>query len=81
VSAAAPVIEELAREYQGRVTFAKPNTDRGERTTARYGIMAIPMLIVFRGGREVTRLLGVQPKTVLERAIAGALGAPAPAPP
>src|SRR5919201_3813641 len=69
--AIAPVVEELAGEYEGKVTFAKLNTDDNQRTAMKFGVMAIPTLIVFRGGNEVARITGVQPKSSLKRKIDG----------
>ena len=46
----APVVDELAEEYDGRVKFVKVNTDENARTAAAYGIRSIPTLLVFKGG-------------------------------
>jgi thioredoxin 1 len=75
--AIAPIIDELAQEYEGKVTFAKLNTDDNQRTAMRFGVMAIPTLILFRGGNEVARVVGVQPKASLKRTIDGVVGATA----
>lgn len=72
--AIAPIVEELAREYEGQVVFAKLNTDDNQRTAMRLGIMAIPTLVIFRGGNEVARITGVQPKASLKRQIDSAIG-------
>jgi thioredoxin 2 len=70
----APVIDELAQELAGRVRVAKLNVDENPATAARFGLRSIPTLLVLRGGREVDRIVGVQPKAEiarrLERAIA-----------
>ena len=58
----APVVEELAAELAGRVRVAKLNVDENPATAARFGIQSIPTLLVLRGGREVDRMIGVQPK-------------------
>ncbi|MBI3974520.1 MAG: thioredoxin [Chloroflexi bacterium] len=73
--AIAPILEDLAQEYQGKMTFAKLNTDDNQRTAMKYGIMAIPTLLIFRGGNEVARITGVQPKSALKRQIDGVVGA------
>jgi thioredoxin len=65
----APTIEELAVEMAGRVKFAKVNTDENPATASRFQISSIPALLVFKGGREIDRIIGVQPKA----AIAGRL--------
>lgn len=70
----APVIEELAAEMAGRVRVAKLNVDENPATAARFRVQSIPTLLVLRGGREVDRIVGVQPKAAivqrLERAAA-----------
>ncbi len=72
--AIAPIVEELAQEYEGQMVFAKLNTDDNQRTAMRLGIMAIPTLVIFRGGNEVARITGVQPKASLKRQIDSAIG-------
>ncbi|MBS7623676.1 thioredoxin [Candidatus Bathyarchaeota archaeon] len=66
-----PTIEGLAREYAGRVTFAKLNVDENPETTSRFGVMSIPTLLVFKNSRLVDTIVGAVPKTeivsVLER--------------
>ncbi|HAM40634.1 MAG: thioredoxin [Omnitrophica WOR_2 bacterium RIFCSPLOWO2_02_FULL_63_16] len=61
----APVIEELAGKYQGKVTFGKLNVDDHPSLAAQYQIMNIPTLLIFKGGREADRIVGVQPKEEL----------------
>jgi thioredoxin len=61
----APTIEQLASEFSGRAKLAKLNVDENQRTAARLNISGIPALIVFKGGREVDRIVGVQPKPVI----------------
>lgn len=75
--AVAPVVEQLAQEYEGKVHFAKLNTDDNQQTAMKYGIMAIPTLLMFRGGNEVARITGVQPKAALKRTIDSVVGATA----
>jgi len=58
----APVIEELAQEYAGRVIFGKLNTDENPATTERFGIMGIPTFLFLQGGSEVERIVGAVPK-------------------
>lgn len=64
----APVFEKLSDKYEGKLAFAKMDIDQHERTPGRYGVQAIPTLIVFNGGQPVTRLIGPHPAT-LEREI------------
>src|SRR5687768_2250846 len=69
-----PVIAELADEMAGRVRFAKLNVDENPATASRFHVQSIPTLLVLKGGREVDRIIGVQPKAAivqrLERAAA-----------
>jgi thioredoxin 2 len=58
----APVIEELAAEMAGRVRVAKLNVDENPVTAARFHVQSIPTLLVLKGGREMERIVGVQPK-------------------
>lgn len=55
---AAPVIEELAEEYKDKVLIGKVNVDENHNTSGKYGIMSIPTMVVFKGGREVERVSG-----------------------
>ena len=72
-----PLLEELAGDYEGKLRFAKINTDENYDATTRYGIQSIPTLVIFRGGKEVQRLIGFAPKAQLKRQIERALGATA----
>jgi len=63
----APIVEELARDYAGKVVVAKMDTDANPQTPMRYGIMGIPTLIIFKEGKEVDRIVGAVPKTMITR--------------
>ena len=65
----APVLDQLAREYAGRVKIAKLNTDQNQRIAAQYSIQSIPTLLLFQGGRLVDRQVGALPKPEIERLI------------
>ncbi len=65
----APVIEELAGQYQGKVKVAKLNIDDNPQTPQQYGIHSIPTLLLFRGGEVANRFIGVQPKARLAEAL------------
>ena len=62
-----PVIDELASEMAGRVRVAKLNVDESPATAARFNVSSIPTLLVLKAGREVDRLVGVQPKAEIVR--------------
>ncbi len=63
----APVIDQLAMELAGRVRVVKLNVDDNPRTAARFDLRSIPTLLVLKDGREVDRLVGVQPKQEIAR--------------
>ncbi len=65
----APVVEELSGEYEGKVSFAKLNTDENPDTPRRYHIMGIPTLIIFKDGEEAARIVGAQGKGALKKQI------------
>lgn len=65
----APVIEALAEEYAGRVKIGKLDVDENGDIAARYGVMTIPTIILFRNGEIVTKTIGVQSRDSLKKAI------------
>lgn len=67
--AIAPVVDQLAKDYSGKVVFGKLNVDENPETQQRFGIMAIPTLLVMKDGREVDRIVGALPKSQLEAKI------------
>lgn len=73
--AMAPVYEELAREYAGKMTFAKMNTDDHPNTMMRYGIQGIPTLLFFAKGQLVETLVGARPRNDLKQHIDKVLSA------
>ena len=62
----APVIEELANDYQGKITFAKLNVDDNQSVAMRFQIMSIPTLLIFKNGVLVDQKLGAMPRPMLE---------------
>ncbi len=66
---AAPILDELADEYAGRITFAKLDVDQNAKTAAKYGIMAIPNLIIFKDGEPISNIVGYKPKAELKRGL------------
>jgi len=69
----APVIDQLAAELAGRVRVVKLNVDDNPRTAARFDLRSIPTLLVLKDGREVDRLVGVQPKQEIARRLERAM--------
>ena len=67
----APVIEELAEELAGEVVVAKLDVDQAQDVAMKFGVMSIPTLIMFEGGKEVRRTVGFQPKAKLMQFIKG----------
>jgi len=65
----APVIEQIAKEYKGKLKVCKLNVDDAPETAASYGIMSIPTLAIFKNAKVVTKLVGALPKQELEAAI------------
>lgn len=65
--AIAPVLEELAREYAGRVTVAKVNVDEHPALAAQFQVRSIPTLLVFKGGQVVDQVIGAVPKTQIKK--------------
>ena len=62
----APVIDELAGAYTGRIAFGKLNVDENRDTAMRYQVMSIPTLLVFKAGKLVDRIVGAMPRPLLE---------------
>src|SRR5262245_40553874 len=69
----APVVDQLATELAGRARVAKLNIDENPVTAQRLDVRSIPMLLVFKGGREVDRIVGVQPKSEIARRVERAI--------
>lgn len=69
----APIVEELAEEYAGKVNFVKLNTDENPQTAMRYGIRSIPTLLIFKGGQPVGQIIGFRPKSDLKKRLDAAL--------
>lgn len=68
-----PVVEELASQMTGRLRVGKLNVDENPSTAARFNIRSIPTLLVFNGGREIDRIVGVQPKSEIARRVQRAI--------
>ena len=68
-----PLVEELAEEYDGRVKFAKLDTEENVDTPARLGVRGLPTIMVFKGGEQVDQVVGFRPKGDLKRVLDKAL--------
>jgi len=58
----APIVEELAKEYDGKMKFGKLDVDNNPQVSMQYGIRSIPTLLVFKGGKVVDQIVGAMPK-------------------
>ena len=65
----APIVEELAKEYAGRVKVGKLDIDEDRETPTKYDVMAVPTLIFFKGGKEQAKITGLRPKAVIKEHI------------
>ena len=71
--AIAPIVDELATEYAGRVKIVKMNVDENPQTPAKYGVRGIPNLILFKGGAVHEQIVGAVPKAKLSAALDSAI--------
>ena len=70
----APILDELAPVYAGKLKIGKLNVDENQDSPSQFGVMNIPTMIVFRGGKEVERIVGAMSKADLQKKIDKALG-------
>ncbi len=68
-----PVVEELADEYDGKVSFVKLNVDDNPQIASQYGVMSIPTLIIFKDGKPASTVVGFRPKAELKKSLDAAL--------
>jgi thioredoxin 1 len=61
-----PAVEELAKQYKGKIKIAKMDVDKNRQTPGKFGIRNIPTLILFKGGQVAQTIIGAQPKTYIE---------------
>ena len=61
----APVVDEIAEQYEGQIKVVKLNTDENPQVASQYGIRSIPTLMIFKGGQRVDMVVGAVPKTTL----------------
>ncbi len=69
----APILDELAEEYSGRISIARTDVDQNPKNAAKYGIMSIPTLLIFKKGEPVSQIVGFRPKEELKRSLDAAL--------
>lgn len=69
----APLVDELAGEYEGKVKFLKLNTDDNIQTATRYGVRSIPTLMLFKNGQQIDQIIGFRPKSEMKKTIEKAL--------
>ncbi len=67
--AIAPILDELAEEYKGKMTIARLNVDEAPQSASKYGISAIPTMLLFKEGKPVSQLVGFRPKPELKKAL------------
>lgn len=65
----APILEEVAKDYSGKIKVAKLDVDENMSTASRLNVMNIPTLILFKDGKEKTRIIGITPKDEIARKI------------
>lgn len=65
----APVVEEIAQQYDGQIKVVKLNTDENPNIASQYGIRSIPTLMIFKGGQRVDMVVGAVPKTTLSNTL------------
>ena len=69
----APIVEQLANEYDGKVKFAKLDIDSNPKVAQAFGIRSIPTLLIFKDGKPVDQVVGAVPKSVLEKRLESAV--------
>lgn len=65
----APVVDEIAQQYDGQIKVVKLNTDENPNVASQYGIRSIPTLMIFKGGQKVDMVVGAVPKTTLSNTL------------
>lgn len=69
----APVVEDLAGEFEGKVKVGKLDVDSSPKTAQKYGIRGIPAMLIFKDGEPVDQIVGAVPKAVLKQRLEGAI--------
>ncbi len=68
-----PVVDEIAKQYNGKLRVAKMDVDRNASTPGKYGIRGIPALLLFKGGKVADQIVGFVPKDTIDKSIAKVL--------
>ena len=74
--ALAPIVDEVATQFNGKLKVAKMDVDRNSATPMRYGIRGIPALLLFKGGKVADQIVGYVPKDTIEKSITRVVDAP-----
>ena len=69
----APIVEELAGEFDGKIKFAKLDVDSNPKSASSYGIRGIPTMLIFNGGEPVDQVVGAVPKSVIKKKLEQAI--------
>lgn len=72
-----PTVEKIAETYNGRVKVAKLNVDENQQTAAKYGVMSIPTMILFKGGKPEKQIVGLVPEQAIAKVLDEHVGAAA----
>ena len=62
-----PVVDEIAKEYEGKIKVGKVNTDENMSLSSQFQITSIPCLIIFKNGKAINKMVGFRPKTAIEQ--------------
>ena len=69
-----PIIDEIAQEYAGRIKVGKVDVDESQEVSGKYGIVSVPTVLFFKGGKKVDTLIGLHPKAVYKSKIEELVG-------
>ena len=67
--AISPILDELAVEYEGKIVISRLNVDEAPQVAAKYGISAIPTMLLFKEGKPVSQIVGFRPKAEMKKAL------------
>ncbi len=70
----APILDDLAEKYTAKIDFVKVDVDQNPKTPARYNVMSIPTILIFKNGQPVSHIVGLRPKEELKRSLDAVLG-------